>query len=108
MKIIEGGRGTGRTTQLVLWVRRFPNRVLVVHSETERDRILKDYFNTNKDQVITIQAVLDGRLRGRNPRPILGVDNLDLILPYVLGNAVGPVMMTREVEDIARFRDEAY
>lgn len=105
MRIYEMGRQTGKTRKLVDWLRFNPHGVLIVHSAEERQRILRQYgygLTYSKERkaeddsrVITVQGVLDGRLRGRHPL-IVAVDNLDLILPYLLGAEVGPVTMTPE------------
>lgn len=96
MRIYEAGRGTGKTTQLVNWLRFNPDGVLIVHSEMEKNRIIEEYtwISLNSDRVVTISQVLNGRLRGRHPRPTFAVDNLDLILPMIIGGPVGPITMT--------------
>lgn len=98
MKIYANGRQTGKTTQLVRWLGVHPDGVLVVYSAQERDRILKEYINVDPDRIKTIAAVLEGKLRGRNPRPIIAIDNLDLILPQIMGGTIGPVTLTPEEE----------
>ena len=40
----------------------------------------------------------DGRLRGRSRDLIIGIDNLDLVLPYLFGGPIGPVTAT-DVEE---------
>lgn len=96
MKIYEAGRQTGKTTQLVNWLRTNPDGVLIVHTAIERDRVIKEFtfLNLNPNRVVTLNHVLSGRIRGKYPRPIFAVDNLDLILPMILGGTVGPVTMT--------------
>lgn len=39
MMLIAGGRGSGKTTEMVEWLRANPDGVLVVLSEREADRI---------------------------------------------------------------------
>lgn len=98
MKIYEAGRQTGKTTQLVNWLRIHPSGVLVVIHAQERDRILKEYTNVDPDRIVTVQKVLDERAHGRNPRPIYAIDNLDMILPMIFRGYIGPVTVTPEEE----------
>lgn len=104
MRIYEMNRNGGKTNMLVEWLKYNPHGVLIVHSVQERQRILKQYggltfredrIQEDEKRVVTIQSVLEGKLRGRHPL-IVAVDNLDLILPYILGAQVGPVTMTSE------------
>lgn len=94
MRVYQTGRNTGKTTMLVSWLERETNRILIVHSAQERDRLLKDYPHISANQIVTAQQVLNGGIRGRYPRPELGIDNLDLILPYIFGGSIGPITMT--------------
>lgn len=100
MILLGSDRNTGKTTHLLSWLERESNRILIVHSAQERARILKEYPDSDyfPNRIVTIQHVLDGRLRGRHPRPEFAIDNLDLILPYIIGGSIGPVTYTENDE----------
>lgn len=97
MRVYQSGRGTGKTTFLLSWLERESNRILIVHSAQERDRLLKlieNHPRISVDQIVTANHVLEGRIRGKYPRPELAIDNLDLILPFIFGGSIGPITMT--------------
>lgn len=96
MRVYQSGRNTGKTTFLVGWLERESNRILIVHSAQERDRLLSEYTHIGAEQIVTAQHAIEGRIRGRHPRPELAIDNLDLILPYLFGGSIGPITMTGE------------
>ncbi|SRR6266498_750352 len=96
MEIYQAGRQTGKTDHLISWLKFKSNRVLVVHSAKERARIIKEYPDIDPVKIFTIESVLSGRMRGVVGNVVIGVDNLDLILPQILGGSVGPVTMTDE------------
>lgn len=100
MKIETRGRRTGKTTLQLTRLRRETNSVLLVHSVMERDRLLMENESwLDSDRVVTVDDVLDRGLRGRYPRPVVNIDNLDLVLSWLLGGlAVGLVTMTEEGE----------
>lgn len=82
--VISGNRGSGKTTKAAEWVKEHEGAVLVVHSVSEAQRVMRDYGLTNK-QVCGYDDVRDGRLRGRDPRPLLVVENLDLLFIRYFG-----------------------
>lgn len=96
MRVYQTRRNTGKTTMLVSWLSRESNRILIVHSAQERDRLLKKYPHISGHRIVTAQHALDGRIRGLYPHPELAIDNLDLILPYIFGGSIGPITMTGE------------
>lgn len=110
MKLIATGRQGGKTEQMLAWLRDAPegeHRVLVSHSREEAMRLLRDNADDLESwQFVTPEEVTpdawSGVLLGRGGRIVLGFDNLDLILPRLVGRTVGAVSMT--VEDPASLR----
>lgn len=96
MKIYQSSRRQGKTTYMLGWLRVHPTGVLVVHSYAEKHRLSKENPEL-EDRIITVDAMRYGKLRGRRDL-IIGIDNLDLILPYLFGGPIGPVTMTEEEE----------
>ena len=94
MRVYQSGRQTGKTTMLISWLERETNRILIVHSAQERDRLLTDYPHISANQIVTAHHALEGKIRGRHPYPELAIDNLDLILPFIFGGSIGPITMT--------------
>jgi hypothetical protein len=94
MRVYQSGRRTGKTTFLLSWLERESNRILIVHSAQERDRLLKEYPHIGANQIVTANHVIEGKIRGRHPLPELAIDNLDLILPFIFGGSIGPITMT--------------
>lgn len=94
MRIYVSGRQTGKTTDLLFWLKSTPEGVLIVHSTAEKYRLQKENPEL-KGRIHTAFDAAEGFLRGRR-NIIIGIDNLDLILPALFGAPIGPVMMTRE------------
>lgn len=95
MEIYQVGRGKGKTNSLLRWLKATPNGMLLVHSEAEKKRLLDENEWLSTFQIISPGRLLDGGLRGHR-QTILAIDNLDLILPTLLGATIGPVTMTPE------------
>jgi hypothetical protein len=86
---------------MIQWLRWERDGILIVHSISEVYRLEKE-FPDLKGRIYPPHSVSDGRLRGRR-NLIVGIDNLDLILPALFGAEVGPVTVTEEVdEDLLR------
>lgn len=83
-------RQSGKTTDMLMWLNSRPMHVLVVHSRSERDRLLKwiadRQMSIESDQIVTLDEALNGRLRGRSGNCVVGIDNLDIILYYLFGS----------------------
>lgn len=89
MLIVQRPRAGGKTTQMVAWLKAdLENRVLIVHSEAERRRILDKYGL--EDRVLSANnAEIESNIRGLLGylnRPEVGVDNIDLVLNAIFGN----------------------
>lgn len=103
MRIFNMPRQTGKTTMLLSKLELDPKAIMVVHSWPERERLhheLHIRWENNPeiaaqiaDRIITIDHVISGKLRGRQFSEI-HIDNLDLILPYLIGGRLGDVTYT--------------
>jgi hypothetical protein len=67
----------GKTYEAVQWLLEDQHRVLLVHHEAERQRLIHDY-NLIPGQVMSADSATHGRLAGRHDLQ-LGVDNIDLL-----------------------------
>jgi hypothetical protein len=110
LEVAVRSRQMGKTTDLLAWMRRAPegeHRVLVSHSREEATRLYRSTFSGNDNptdleswQFVGINEVLPGAwsgvLRGRGGRVVLGIDNLDLVLPMLVGLPwpIGALTMT--------------
>jgi DNA transposition AAA+ family ATPase len=101
MRLLITGRGLGKTTQALEWVKEKPKSVLVVHSRQEAERLLQQEQTARWSgreglqdwQVCTVHDYLHGALRGRTTDR-LAIDNLDLVLGHIFGS-IGYATMTR-------------
>lgn len=85
MRLIRLPRAGGKTTQMVAWLKAdLENRVLIVHSEAERRRIL-DQYGLEGRVLVASESNIRGLL-GLANRPEIGVDDIDLVLRAVFGN----------------------
>ena len=82
MRFIVSPRGAGKTKALVAWAMRSSERVIIVFNEREKKRILES-TELLPFQVCTAHDAVYGRLAGRQMD--IAIDNLDLILPFLLG-----------------------
>lgn len=96
MRIYNMPRQSGKTTLLINWLTLDENHILIVHSTEEASRLRRDYEEV-ADQIVTVTFVVGGGLRGRR-NIVVAIDNLDLILPALLGwpNRIGPITYTGE------------
>jgi len=99
VRIIVTDRMTGKTYKMMMWLAADKNRVGVVHSEAERDRLYHLYEGTiKKGQLITLSGIKAGALRGRHLDGI-AVDNLDLMLSDLFDRQrVSMITMTGQAE----------
>lgn len=95
MRIYNMPRQSGKTTMLVNWLAESDNHILIVHSFAEADRIRREHPDV-AGQIVGIDTVKSGFLRGHHNK-VYAIDNLDLILPQLLGswgNEIGPITYT--------------
>jgi hypothetical protein len=89
------GRATGKTWQCLQWLNQHPDGVMVCHSMAEVDRLKREARRLGL-QIDSRQFVSANRLevlRGRQ-NVSLCVDNLDIILPHLLGAPVDMITAT--------------
>lgn len=85
MRVVAGGRGTGRTLALVRWVKEGRtsglHRVIVCHSHAESRRLARAHG-------LTLNEVSgpDGDMRERGALVEVAVDNADMLLRQRYGN----------------------
>lgn len=106
MRLVVGGRASGKTFKMVNWLKASPNHILVVHSEQEAHRIREDYYlNLGEcNRIISVHSALNGKLRGSRRETVIAIDNLDLMLPFIMGASIGPVTLTNtEIEKIREY-----
>lgn len=90
MRIVSLERQRGKTETLIEWVRAKPNRVIIVMSAREADRIIRKYG------LSSLQVLIWGMVPGARGRDVeIAIDNLDLILRQVCGD-VKIVTVTKE------------
>lgn len=104
LEIDVSERQSGRTSRMIAWLLAAPegeHRVLVCHSHEEAMRQLRE-SRVERLGLESWQFVgpppfgagaWSGVVRGRGERVVLGVDNLDLLLPGMFGCSVGRVSL---------------
>lgn len=101
MEFIVRPRRSGKTTDILMWMNGHKDRVMVVHSVQEKRRLLEwiddRKLEISEAQLITLDQVSRGSLRGRNVR--VGVDNLDFMLNALFGAEVDIVAATGDLAD---------
>lgn len=93
MRLVHRGRGGGKTTAAIDAFLGGPNRVLLVVSEQEKQRLIAQYgvSESRADDIIVANTDTRRRLAGRNVISI--IDNADIILTQILG-CYGIYLMT--------------
>jgi thymidine kinase len=95
-------RRSGKTTDMLLWLTEAEdgeNRVLVVHSRMEKER-LERWISDKNIPINPAQIIVAGEhahLRGMNHH--IAVDNLELLLYYMIGPGVVRVAATGNLPD---------
>ena len=99
MRIIVTGRAAGKTFKMMEWLSQDKNRVGVVFSEAERDRLYELYKGSiEKGQLQTLYGIRAGALRGRHLDGI-AVDNLELMISELFDRQrVSMITMTGQAE----------
>jgi hypothetical protein len=82
MQFVIRPRMGGKTTEALKWLKETPGAVLLVHSEAYAACLRRDHGLTDR-QVMSHRSA-GTRLRGRR-QVTVAVDNLDVILPQLLG-----------------------
>ena len=108
MKIVHGGRATGKSTQVITWAAQKPNRVVVVPSMVVAKPMIeaarRRYPHLERDWSKTfILASSTHHLQGRDVE--IFVDELDWVLKTLLGTSsriAGFTVNDAEFEDLGR------
>lgn len=97
MRIIEQEVKTGKTTQLVEWLREDrDHRVIVVASERQA-RNVQRHFDLGPDDVLSVPVLLHASFRRAVRRRAIGVDELDAVLRTLLGDVEVATLSKRKV-----------
>lgn len=92
--VISGGRGSGKTQQLIEWAKDNPGSMLLVASDEMRAEIIRREPNL-KGRVLTPFLVRSNALAGyRDGHTKIGVDNLEDVISELTGLPVGAVTIT--------------
>lgn len=112
MKLLFMNRQRGKTTRLMKWLfqaeRReaFPywNRIVLVHSVSERDRIIREFGRGN--EVLTkvlkeqVHVWSDWQKKSHGATKVqIAIDNLDLILAQMFRSDIGMIALTKTPDD---------
>jgi hypothetical protein len=88
-----GGRQNGKTTRLLEFLDKVPGSILVVPSE-DRRRFVRRAHRIDERRIVTVQDLQLGRVRGWDTVDTKWiVDDLDMILPLLLGLNGGEVAL---------------
>ena len=98
MRIIQEPRQAGKTIAMVEWLKQTDDNVLFVMNESERRRILEQFFTEQErpsyeGRIVTANG--STRLKGRR-NTVVGIDNLELVLQELLGHYVEIATVTKE------------
>ena len=98
MRIYEAGRRRGKTTQILRWFQERSDRVIVVATMAEKDRLLNILPDVNRaDYESRIIPMRDRvKLRAMSEMQI-GIDNLDLVINELMGAPIDYATVTRDV-----------
>ena len=99
MEVVVGGRGSGKTTAMIDWLREHEYGVLYVTTETEAARLREQY---DPDGTLGMAARIvpahQGALRGSVYRPEVAIDNVDMVLRQLFGDVQVVTMRGADVE----------
>ncbi len=97
MRIYEAGPGRGKTTQILRWFQERSDRVILVATMRERDRLLDMLPRQHrKEYELRIVPMRDRvKLKGMEEVQI-GIDNLDWVIGQLLGVDVKYATITRD------------
>lgn len=101
MRAIVLARAQGKTARMLGWLILDPQRVLVVMSTREQDRLVRTFAGSAPEvtaRIVTIHDVLLGRTQGRWESPVFGIDELDQVLAAIFYGPVEVVAFSGEVE----------
>lgn len=89
MKFVIRPRQGGKTYESVEWLREDPGHRVIITANEQMARDLRQTYGLTDKQVTTCDSI---RTTGRGRRAVqYAVDNLDIILPYLLHAGPNPV-----------------
>ena len=100
MRVELGGRQTGRTTRMIEWLKDNPSGILIVHSESEAQR-LSNLHDHDGIMELRLRIVSVESWMNRRPSfhlPAVAVDNADMVLQQLLGTGIDVVTMEGTTE----------
>lgn len=100
MKAVVLPRAQGKTQRMLDWMIRGKDRVLIVMSVRERNR-LRELFKELPEEagrIVAFDEVLRGSLRGRFAAPIFGIDEVEFVLEQLVRGPVEVISFSGEVE----------
>lgn len=97
MRIISWPRRAGKTTTMLNLMREDPRITAICHSYEEAARLQRENKDIDPHRFVAYRAVQDGVLLGRNH--LLIIDNLELILPRLLGTD-DPILLATMSEEV--------
>lgn len=85
MNIIAGGRGTGRTTEIIKACEADPGSVIVCANSVARRHItgMAQEMGADIPEPVTLYDLMNGAMRGKNVTGYY-LDDVDLILEYAI------------------------
>ncbi len=98
MKFVIRPRQGGKTHETVQWLREDPGHRVIITATAEMARDLRQRYELTEKQVMTVSSV---RTFGRGRRAEYALDNLDIILPQLLGTGPNPVMVVTATGETA-------
>ena len=97
MRIYEAGPGRGKTTQLLRWFQERSDRVILVATLREKDRLLGILPHSHYDEYEPRIIPMRDRVKLRDMSEVqIGVDNLDWVIGQLLGVDVKYATITRD------------
>ncbi len=97
MRIYEAGPGRGKTTQILRWFQERDDRVILVATVAEKDRLLEILPFTKHNEYEPRIIPMRHRVRLKEMSEVqVGVDNLDWVIEELLGIPVKYATITRD------------
>ncbi len=98
MRIYEAGRGRGKTTQILRWFQERSDRVIVVATMAEKDRLLDILPNIKREEYEPRIIPMRDRVKLRGMSEVqIGIDNLDLVIAELMGAPINYATVTRDL-----------
>lgn len=96
MKIVHAGRGLGKTTFMIEWLKQEPNRILLTFSHAEENR-LKRLYPELATRIVDWRSYQRRYMHGNGLKEI-AIDNVDLVLEEQFRQRISQVTFTEEAK----------